>query len=477
MIETLRSVKLSAIVMAIACVLVHANLGTTQAAAQDPERPNFVLIFVDDLGYGDIRAFNPDSAVETPHLDRMAAEGRKLTSFYVAAPVCTPSRAALLTGSYPRRVQMRRQPNHAVSFPGDARGLNPDEITIADMLKEQGYHTGMFGKWHLGDQPEFLPTEQGFDTFLGIPYSNDMWPHHPRGFRFPPLPLMRDTEVIGVIENMEDQGQLARWETEAAIEFILEHQDEPFFAYIPHAWPHLPRWATDEFMEKADGNETHAQVMELDYRLGQILETLEEAGIAENTLVMFTSDNGPAPRLSSGPLRGRKGSIHEGGVRVPMIAWWPGRIPAGTETDEMTIAMDILPTFAELAGGTVPTDRIIDGKSITSLLLEDGARTPHDRLYYDWGGNPGAVRSGPWKLFHNGRLFNLNRDISESNNVADAHPNVVERLQGYLDEFMDLIEEDIRPAGEVETPRTILPRPGWDQYNDNAYAPTHDLGQ
>ena len=423
-----------------------------------PEKPNLVVIFIDDMGFGDIAPFGSKTNL-TPNLDQMAAEGRKLTSFYVAAPVCTPSRAALMTGCYPQRVGLNRGSGHAVLFPGDSHGLHPDEITVAETLKNAGYSTGCFGKWHLGDQPQFLPTSQGFDTYFGIPYSNDMWPALKR-FQCPNLPILRDKEVIDLVESMEDQSTLCRRFTDEATKFIRDHKSVPFFLYLPHAFVHSPRQASPHFMKGA-ANVEQAQIEEVDWSVGEILQTVREEGLERKTLVVFTSDNGPAARLSAGPLRGRKGSAYEGGHREPTIVWWPGTIPAGSSCDELITAMDLHPTFAKLAGIEIPHDRRIDGKEVLPLLIgTPGAKTPHDRFFYQQGGKLAAVRAGDWKLFMNGELYNLKQDISESENVAAENPRVVRRLATMLTKFADEIREHARPVGVAANARTLVPRPG-----------------
>ncbi|MBN2132134.1 MAG: sulfatase [Sedimentisphaerales bacterium] len=440
-------------------------------SGQGTARPNFVVIFIDDMGYGDIGPFG-STVNRTPHLDRMAREGMKLTSFYVASPVCSPSRAALLTGCYPRRVGLARGSGHAVLFPGDPHGLHPNEITIAELLKRAGYATGCFGKWHLGDQPQFLPTNQGFDTYFGIPYSNDMWPPHTR-WPFPALPILRGTEIVDQVDNMDDQATLCRRFTEEAVAFIKTHRERPFFVYLPHAFVHNPRRAGPKFMAGAKTVE-QAQVEEVDWSVGEILRAVRETGIAEKTLVLFTSDNGAAGGLSSGPLRGGKGSAWEGGVREPTLAWWPGTIPAGSVCDKVATAMDLLPTFVTLAGAAAPSDRVIDGKDIRPLLLaRPGARSPHESIFYHQGTTLRAVRSGPWKLFRNGSLYHLEDDIGERNNVAADHPDVVQRLTRTMDEFEAEITRNARPIGVAENPRTLLPRPGVE--GEQAYAPTLSL--
>ncbi len=454
---------------AVAAILAIACVATLPLDANAGERPpNFVVMFIDDMGYGDIGPFGSKKN-STPHLDRMAAEGMKLTSFYVASPVCTPSRAALMTGCYPQRVGLNRGPGHIVLFPGDGSGLNPTEITMPEVLKEKGYATGCFGKWHLGDQPGFLPTDQGFDTYYGIPYSNDMWPGLKR-WPFPDLPVLEGTKVKHLVKDMDDQADLCRQFTEEAIKFMTVNRDRPFLCYIPHAFVHWPRKASPEFMENSRSSE-EAQVEEVDWSAGEILRAIRELKIDKHTLFIFTSDNGPAGGLSAGPLRGRKGSQYEGGHREPTIAWWPGTVPAGTECGELTTAMDLLPTFAKLAGTSAPTDRVIDGKDIWPLLAgTPGAKTPHDRFFYQQGGKLAAVRAGDWKLIMNGELYNLKDDLGEKKNVAKQNPDTVALLRGMLNEFTAEIARNKRPVGKVANPRTLVPRPGVE--GEEGYRPT-----
>ncbi|MGJ8723213.1 MAG: sulfatase family protein [Roseibacillus sp.] len=437
--------------------------------------PNFVVILTDDQGYGDLGCYGGEH-VETPRIDQMAAEGAKLTSFYVAAPVCTPSRAALMTGCYPKRIDMATGSNFGVLLAGDKKGLNPDEITIAEVLKEAGYRTGMFGKWHLGDQPEFMPTNQGFDEFFGIPYSHDIHSFHPRQerFQFPLLPLLEGVEVV---EMEPDADYLTKRFTERAVSFIEKHKDEPFFLYLPHPIPHAPLHVSPPFMKgvsedivaklaKEDGNidyrtrdELFKQaIAEIDWSVGQILDTLKGNGLDENTLVIFTSDNGPPKNTiyaSPGVLRGNKGSTLEGGMREPTVIRWPGRIPAGGANDELMTTMDLLPTFAKLAGAVVPNDRVIDGKDIWPTLIGEG-KTPHEAFFYHSGNTLSAVRAGKWKLHWKKRkpaqLYNLESDIREENNLLETEPQVAQRLMGYLKAFEKEITENRRPAAFVEKP-------------------------
>jgi arylsulfatase A-like enzyme len=448
---------------------------TALASAEGPP-PNFVVIFIDDMGYGDIGPFGSEIN-HTPNLDRMADEGMKLTSFYVAAPVCTPSRAALMTGCYPKRVGLAKGSFHAVLFPGDKHGLHPDEITIAEVLGEAGYATGCFGKWHLGDQPQFLPTSQGFDEYFGLPYSNDMWHGH-TGWEFTPLPLVRGVEAVGEVKTMEDQAQLCKQFTDEAVAFIRRNKDRPFFAYLPHAFIHHPRAAREPFLARSKNPDrvTGAQIDEVDWSVGQVLDALRALELDRRTLVVFTSDNGGARGCVNRPLRGGKGSAFEGGMREPTLAWWPDEIPAGSVCGELVTAMDLLPTFARLAGARVPQDRIIDGKNVVDLLrARPGAKSPHDQFFYYRGNNLAAVRSGPWKLFADGRLFNLDQDIAEAKNIAAKHPDVVARLEKLLAGAREDLGDgekpgkNCRPVGLAHNPRVILPRPG--VAGDAAYAP------
>ena len=459
------SSALSVLVLA-ACLIG----GRCQGKTTPPPQPNLVVIFIDDMGYGDIGPFG-STQNQTPQLDRMAEEGMRLTSFYVASPVCTPSRAALMTGSYPKRVGLAKGSWGIVLFPKDPHGLNASEKTIAEVLKDAGYATGCFGKWHLGDQPEFLPTRHGFDTYYGIPYSNDMWPPHPPSTRWKngvcPLPILRGEKVVGIVKDMDEQADLCRQFTEEAVAFIRKNasagsaQARPFFCYVPHAFIHYPRKARPEFMEKATAKGTkkllEAQIEEVDWSTGEILKAIRELGIEKKTLVLFTSDNGPAGG-SAGPLRGHKGQVWEGGMREPAVAWWPGTVPAGSTCDELCTTMDLLPTFAALGGGTVPNDRVIDGKDITSLLLgKPGAKTPHDAFYYFRVDRLEAVRSGAWKLHARGQLYNLDDDIGESRDVAKQNPDVVARLKGLMETFSADLAETSRPVGKVAKPVYLVP--------------------
>jgi arylsulfatase A len=414
------------------------------ASAPSADGPNIVVINIDDLGYADIGPFG-STINRTPHLDRMAREGRKLTSFY-AAPVCSPSRAALMTGCYPKRAL----PIPHVLFPGDAVGLAPSEVTIAELLKAKGYVTGIVGKWHLGDQPEFLPTRQGFDSFYGLPYSNDMGPAADgvksdfgrplppeKAGGQPPLPLMRNETVLQRVRP-EDQVRLVELYTSEAEAFLKANRARPFFLYLPHSAVHFPLYPGDRFRGKSPHGLYSDWVEEVDWSVGRVLDTLRELGLAEKTLVIFTSDNGGTSRGVNRPFRGNKASTLEGGMRVPTIAWWPGKIPPGTDSDAVCGMMDLLPTLVTLAGGAPPTDRKIDGMDLGPLLRGEKDARGHDVFYYYRGLKLEAVRQGSWKLhLGKGELYNLAADAGEAKNVASDHADDVARLRELADRMKD----------------------------------------
>ncbi len=442
-----------------------------------PAKPDFVVILIDDMGYGDIGPFG-STLNHTPNLDRMAQEGMRLTSFY-GAPVCTPSRAQILTGCYAKRVSL---PD--VIFPACPIGLSPGEHTVASLLKAQGYATMAIGKWHVGDQPEFLPTRHGFDHFFGLPYSNDMGPHPGatgRSAEYPPLPLLQDKSVI---EAPVDQDTLTARYTDEAVSFITENRDHPFFLYLAHTAVHVPLHPGAAFRGKSGNGLYGDWVEEADWSVGRVLHTLKQLKLDGNTLVLFTSDNGPwlvqgRDGGVAGPLRGGKATTWEGGMREPTIAWWPGKIPAQTTCDAVASEMDVLPTFVKLAGGGVPTDNKIDGKDIWPLLSGQSQASPHQALYYFNGLRLQAVRSGAWKLaiapqgtgrgrgpivpatFDDPRLYNLDNDIGERTNIAAKHPEVVARLQGLIRQMDGDLGRTgngpgVRPPGRVAHPRMLL---------------------
>lgn len=465
----------------LALLVLAALPAFVRAAPARPEgrSPNFLVFFCDNLGYGDIGSYGSKKH-RTPNLDRLAAESRKFTHFYTAANVCTPSRVGLMTGTYPRRLNLHRNVRGGpVLQPGEPIGLNPSEITIAEVLKTASYATMLIGKWHLGDQPVFLPTRQGFDHYWGIPYSDDMTPRE--GENWPPLPLMRDEVVI---EAPVDRNELTKRETGEAIRFITENRTRPFFLIISHAMPGSTRapFSSAAFRGKSRNGPYGDSVEELDWSAGEILGAVRRLGLDDNTLVIWTSDN-PATRRdpeqgSNAPLSGYMNSPAEGGMRVPCLVRWPGRVPANTVCDELATMMDLLPTFAFLAGATPPGPKVIDGKNIWPLLAgAPGARTPHEAFYYYHFDQLQAVRAGPWKLFlplerqrtapsappkavnAPARLYNVVDDPGETRDVATAQPEIVTRLLGLAEPArlrigdLDRPGRDERPAGWVFNPQ------------------------
>ena len=448
---------------------------SSPGSAQALKKPNFVIIFCDDVGYADIGVFGA-KGYETPNLDRMAADGVKFTDFYAAASVCTPSRAALMTGCYPQRVGL---PN--VLGPDAKIGISDQEQTIAETLKPLGYATACYGKWHLGHHPQFLPTRHGFDDYFGLPYSNDMWPKHPTNKSFPDLPLIEGERVI---EYNPDQTQLTTWYTERSVRFIEKNKDRPFFLYVPHSMAHVPLFVSDKFKGKSERGLYGDVMMEIDWSVGQILSTLKRLDIDEKTFVIFCSDNGPW--LSYGdhaglatPLREGKGTSFDGGHREPTVMRWPGRIPPGTVCNEPATTMDILPTVAKLTGAKLPAHRI-DGKDIWPLMSGvPGAKSPHEAFFYYRSFALEAVRSGKWKLhlphsyrtlagrpggtggrpaeYEQGKigpaLFDLENDIGEQHDVSARHPAVVERLMALVDQMrQDLGDSTEKMTGQNRRP-------------------------
>ncbi len=452
-------------VVLFATLLVSAE----RPALADDKLPNIVIVFTDDQGYQDVGCFgSPD--IETPNLDRIADEGMRFTNFYVSQAVCSASRASLMTGCYNVRIGIL-----GALSPKSNHGINADEMTLAELVKQKGYATAIYGKWHLGHHPKFLPTNHGFDEYFGLPYSNDMWPYHPRyaGLPidaperrkvYPDLPLIENTKVWRRPVTPEDQTHLTTWYTERAVGFIDKNKDRPFLLYVPQSMPHAPLYVSEKFKGKSKRGLYGDVIMEIDWSVGQILGALKRNGLDDNTLVIFTSDNGPW--LSYGdhggcalPLREGKGTMFDGGCREACIMRWPGHIPSGKVCDEVAATIDILPTVAEITATKLP-EHAIDGRSILPLMLgEPGAKSPHEAYYMYYGAELQAVRSGRWKLhFPHGyrtldgrpggtgglpvpysykktglELYDLQNDIGETTNVADKHPEVVKKLQAYAE--------------------------------------------
>lgn len=453
--------------------LLFAAMLPAPPVALAANRPNIVVIVADDLGYGDVGAYG-SRAITTPQLDRLAVEGIRLTDFHSSDSVCTPSRAGLLTGRYAKRMgldvplmpgdmgwrewiitglgySLGRVGLMDLATEGGVAGLASDEITIAEALGAAGYATAMVGKWHLGDYvaaPEFDPREHGFDRFLGVPYSNDM----------KPFPLVSDGRVLE--EEIQDQGRLTRLYTEEAVAFIEEERDAPFFLYFAHTFPHRPLFASESFRGRSAGGLYGDVVQELDWSVGEVLAALDRRGIADDTLVVFTSDNGPWYQGSPGGLRGRKGQSFEGGHRVPMLARWPGQIPAGTVSGALTMNIDLFPTVLAFAGVDAPAGRVIDGRDIRPVLTRPGAASPHEHLFFYHQGSIESVRHGRWKFVRELHhyvwpnplnrvtgflarqtvgplplLFDLDLDPDESYDLSANHPEVVAQLSAAIEAF------------------------------------------
>ena len=424
--------------------------------------PNFILIFCDDLGYGDLGCYG-STKNRTPHIDKLAADGMRFTDFYSSSPVCTPSRASLLTGCYARRVGLHEDfTGHWVLIPRSKRGFAPGETTLAEALKAKGYATACIGKWHLGDQPPHLPTAHGFDSYYGIPYSNDMAQAR-RGD--PPLPLVRDASVI---EAPADQSTLTKRYTEETIAFIEKNKDQPFFIYLPHTFPHLPLFASPDFHGKSANGRYGDSIEEIDWSTGQILAALERLNLTDKTMVIFTSDNGSNGRNggSNAPLSGSKGGTMEGGMRVPMIARLPGTIPAGSTCEALSSTMDFLPTFCALAGADQPTAKI-DGHDIRNLLTAKSADSPYEVFYYYRRRQLQAIRWGDWKYHlplerthprwtsaehiakgRPAKLVNLASDLQEKNDLKEANPEVVARMQAFANSAIATLGNDAKTGSE-----------------------------
>lgn len=465
--------KIISFTLLLAIVFASCNRSSLQEK-ETVQQPNVVLVFIDDEGYGDVGCYGA-TGYETPHLDQMAARGMKFTNFYSAQPVCSASRAGLMTGCYPNRIGFS-----GALFPHDTIGINADEYTMAEMFRDQGYATACFGKWHLGWQKEFLPLQHGFDEYTGIPYSNDMWPNNnatgellPEGSnrsRMPKLPLIEGNEVIERITDLKGQDKLTTLYTEKAVDFINRNAGNPFFLYVPHTMAHIPLGVSEKFRGKSEQGMYGDVMMEIDWSVGEILKALEENGIEENTIVIFTTDNGPWLNYgnhagSAGGLREGKTTSWEGGQRVPFIAQWPGKIPAGKVCNKLACAIDLLPTFAALTGGQLSENKI-DGVDISSLLMGDFTSSPRESILYYYGrNNLNGVRKGNWKLVlphtyssyntepgkdgYGGKrismkveapeLYNMMRDPGEQYNVIAFHPEKAEELMHVVEEARETL--------------------------------------
>ena len=458
---------LNLILKSLAFILL-ALPGTSMVIAENASKPNFIIIFADDQGYNDLGCFGSEK-IKTPNIDQLASEGRKFTSFYVPCSVCSPSRAALLTGCYPKRVGMEKH----VLFPKSDYGLNPAEHTIANHLKGLGYATACIGKWHLGHLPELLPRQQGFDSYFGIPYSNDM--NHPDNKNKPKIssderwtnqksavthwntPLFGNEEII---ELPVDQRTITRRYTDKAVEFITANKENPFFLYLPHSMPHIPLYVPEDVYDPDPQNAYTCVIEHIDAEVGRLVQTVRDLGLADNTYIIYPSDNGPWLQFGSHggsalPLRSGKGTTFEGGQRVPCVMWAPGRIPAGTSTNAFTSTLDLLPTIAALTKSQLPTNKI-DGKDITSTLTSD--RSPRkDMLFYSARGQLQGIREGDWKFLEitqtnrknkssktTSYLFNLADDIGEQNNLLDQYPERVARMKIQMQRLDSEISENAR---------------------------------
>ena len=454
------------LIPALVALLLAIPTGVQAADAMKSATPNIVVIFIDDQGYGDIGPFGA-KGYSTPNLDRMAVEGRKFTNFHVPQPVCSASRAGLLTGCYPNRIGI-----HGALGPSAKHGISDSEMTIAQLVKQKGYATGMAGKWHLGTPPQFLPLRHGFDEYFGLPYSNDMWPLHPEAKRgaYPPLPLIEGDTVIKPELGHEDQNELTTQYTERAVKFIEKNKDRSFFFYLAHSMVHVPLHVSDKFRGKSQRGLFGDVCMEVDWSVGEVLAALKRCGVDDNTLVIYTSDNGPWLSYgdhagSAGPFREGKGTCWEGGVREPTLMRWPGKIPAGSVCDDMLMTIDLLPTIAGLVGAKLPEHQI-DGLDVWPLIAgETGAKNPHESYAFYYAANElQAVVSGDgrWKLqlphtyrTLNGRpgghdgipakyenrkiereeLYDLSNDVGEAKDVSAANPEVVARLQSFAEKM------------------------------------------
>ena len=427
------------------------------------QKPNIILINCDDLGYGDLGCYG-STMNKTPNIDKLAAEGVRFTDFYAASPACSPSRAALMTGCYPPRIGFDDLGGNYVLFPGDAEGLHPGEQTIASVLKDAGYNTMHIGKWHCGDQPEFLPTRHGFDQFYGLPYSNDMGRQVSEvPWLSPPLPLLHNEEVT---QQQPDLAALTERYTEKATDFIRENRSKPFFLYLAHMYVHLPHYAPEHFIKNSGNGDFGAVMGCLDWSVKVLMHELAVNGLDENTLVIFTSDNGGKATHggTNWPLRGKKATTWEGGMRVPCIARWPGKIPAGVVNSQLACSLDIFATLAAVAGAKLKGINKIDSLDVSGSIT--GGNNPREVFFYYWGSTLEAVRKGKWKLkiLGGGKelklLYDLEADIGENENLYYENPQIVAELTSLLDECRKDLGDDatgikgqnVRPIGKVDNP-------------------------
>ncbi len=453
--------------------IIFLSVNSFTIKAQSENQVNFIVIYLDDMGYGDLTTTGA-IGYQTPNIDKMAANGMFFTRYYAPQAVCSASRAGLLTGCYPNRIGFA-----GALGPTSRVGISPEEETIAEVLKKKGYATAIFGKWHLGVQEEFLPTRHGFDEFYGIPYSNDMWPFHPGGSHlFPDLPLFENENIITTAVTPEHQKQFTTQFTERTVEFIKRNRQQPFFIYLAHPMPHVPLFVSEKFEGKSKQGLYGDVMMEIDWGIGQIIKTLEETGLAENTLVIFTSDNGPWLNYgnhagSTGGLREGKGTSFEGGQRVPCLMLWKGVVSPGTVNNKLVAGMDILPTLAEIAGAPLP-ERKIDGVSLLPLITGEDIEGPRKFFWHYYRqNNLEAVQDGIWKLVlpHPGRtytgfepgkdglpgkvnenhpheagLYDLRRDPGENYNLIEYYPEIVEKLQKIADEARNDLGDNLTGA-------------------------------
>ncbi|MBT6380649.1 MAG: sulfatase [Opitutales bacterium] len=431
------------------------------------EKPNIILINCDDLGYGDLACYG-SSRNNTPNLDRLAAEGKRFTDFYMASAVCSPSRGAMMTGCYPPRIGFGSFNGKIVLFPGDDIGLNASETTVATQLQSAGYATKIIGKWHCGDQPEFLPTRHGFDEYFGIPYSNDMGRQSNRP-DCPPLPLLRNETVI---QAQPDQRGITERYTDEALQFINKNQTRPFFLYLAHMYVHVPLFVPQQFLERSNNGAYGGAVECIDWSMGILMDQLEQLGLSDNTLIVFTSDNGSRARDEGGsnqPCRGTKATTWEEGQRVPCVMRWPNKIASGTVSEALVTSMDFFPTFSKLAGESVSTERIIDGNDISGLMFDETNSMGNDVFHYYAQNTLEAIRVGDWKLhFRKGdteifELYNLRNDVSETTNCYNEEVEIVVALSAKAkairedigDEALGVVGRNNRSIGRIENAKPL----------------------